>query len=58
MASEEVKTTLAESFKLAEAMGLNGTPSYVIGTDVVVGAVGLEALREKVNVARCGKATC
>jgi protein-disulfide isomerase len=58
MASEEVKTTLAESFKLAEAMGLNGTPSYVVGTDVVVGAIGLDALREKVSVARCGKATC
>src|SRR5207344_129108 len=30
MASDEVKNTLAESFKIAEAMGLNGTPSYVI----------------------------
>jgi protein-disulfide isomerase len=58
MASEEVKTTLAESFKLAEAMGLNGTPSYVVGTDVVVGAIGLDALREKVSAARCGKAAC
>ncbi len=44
--------------KLAEALGLNGTPSYVIGSDVVIGAVGLPTLREKVNTARCGKATC
>ena len=58
MASPEVKTTLTENFKLAETLGMNGTPSYVIGNDVVVGAVGLDALREKVNVARCGKATC
>jgi protein-disulfide isomerase len=58
LASEEVKTTIAENFKLAEAMGMNGTPSYVIGTDVVVGAVGIDALREKLNIARCGKATC
>jgi protein-disulfide isomerase len=58
MASEEVKTTLAESFKIAEAIGLNGTPSYVIGRDVVVGAVGLDTLRQKVNQARCGQATC
>ena len=58
MASEEVKATLEESFKLAEALGLNGTPSYVVGTDVVIGAVGLKALKEKVNAARCGKATC
>ena len=58
MASEEVKATLEESFKLAEALGLNGTPSYVVGSDVVIGAVGLPALKEKVNTARCGKATC
>ncbi len=58
MAGEEVKAQLEESFKLAEALGLNGTPSYVVGNDVVVGAVGLNTLKEKVNSARCGKATC
>ncbi|MCW5691424.1 MAG: DsbA family protein [Pseudolabrys sp.] len=58
MASPEVKTTLQENFKLAEALGMNGTPSYVIGDAVVVGAVGLDALKQKVNTARCGKATC
>jgi len=58
LASPEVKATLQESFKLAEALGLNGTPSYVIGEDVVVGAVGLGALKEKVNTSRCGKPNC
>jgi protein-disulfide isomerase len=58
LASAEVKATLQESFKLAEALGLNGTPSYVIGDDVVVGAVGLDALKEKVNTSRCGKPNC
>jgi protein-disulfide isomerase len=58
LASPEVKATLQESFKLAEALGLNGTPSYVIGDNVVVGAVGLEALKEKVNASRCGKPSC
>ena len=58
MASDEVKTTIEENFKLADALGLNGTPSYVVGNDVVVGAVGLNSLKEKVNAARCGKPTC
>jgi protein-disulfide isomerase len=58
MAGDEVRRSLEESFKLAEALGLNGTPSYVIGEDVIVGAVGLASLREKVNSARCGKPTC
>jgi protein-disulfide isomerase len=58
MASAEVRATLEENFKLAESMGMNGTPSYVIGKQVVVGAVGREALAEKIGIARCGKATC
>jgi protein-disulfide isomerase len=58
LASPEVKATIEENFKLAEAMGMNGTPSYVIGKQVVVGAIGLDGLKEKIGLARCGKATC
>ena len=47
MASDEVKATLEESFKLAEALGLNGTPSYVVGNDVVIGAVGAQYAQGK-----------
>jgi protein-disulfide isomerase len=56
--SPEVRATIEENFKLAEAMGMNGTPSYVIGKQVVIGAVGIDALKEKVSNARCGKAMC
>jgi len=58
MASPEARATIDENFKLAESMGMNGTPSYVIGKQVVVGAIGVEGLREKIGIARCGKATC
>ena len=58
LASAEVRNTLEENMKLAEAMGMNGTPSYVIGKQVVIGAVGVDNLREKIGIARCGKATC
>jgi protein-disulfide isomerase len=58
LASPEVRATIEENFKLAEAMGMNGTPSYVIGKQVVVGAIGLDGLKEKIGIARCGKATC
>jgi protein-disulfide isomerase len=58
LASPEVKATLEETFKLAEPLGLNGTPSYVIGKDVVIGAVGLAELKGKINSARCGKPMC
>jgi protein-disulfide isomerase len=58
LGSPEVRATLEENMKLAEAMGMNGTPSYVIGKQIVIGAVGVENLKEKISTARCGKATC
>jgi protein-disulfide isomerase len=58
IATPEVTATIEENFKLAEAMGMNGTPSYVIGKQIVVGAIGLDGLKEKIGLARCGKATC
>jgi protein-disulfide isomerase len=52
LASEEVRDTLKETMKVADAIGLNGTPSYVIGSDVVIGAQGYDVLKEKVDAAR------
>jgi protein-disulfide isomerase len=58
MSGPEVEKTLQQDFKLAQALGLNGTPSYVIGDEVIVGAVGLDALKEKISTARSGKPSC
>jgi protein-disulfide isomerase len=52
MGSDEVKKTIEENMKLAEALGVSGTPSYVVGEEVVIGAVGLDALREKISAER------
>jgi protein-disulfide isomerase len=52
MASDEVKKTIDEDRKLADALGVSGTPSYVVGEEVVIGAVGLDALREKIAAER------
>jgi len=49
MNSDEVKATIDEDMKLADVLGVNGTPSYVVNGEVIVGAVGLDALREKMN---------
>ncbi len=58
MAGAEVKSALEESFKLAEAFNIQGTPSYVVGNDVLIGAVGLKELQAKIAGARCGKPAC
>lgn len=52
MASEEVQNTLAESAKLAADLGLAGTPSYIVGDKLIVGAVGLASLEEKIKLER------
>ncbi|WGJ15195.1 DsbA family protein [Methylocapsa sp. D3K7] len=50
---------IEESEKLAKSLQVTGTPSYVIGGDVVVGAVGYDDLQAKVaNIKKCGKAIC
>ena len=54
MDSPEVKTTIDEDMKLADLLGVSGTPTYVIGDEVVVGAVGLDELKKKLSP---GKAT-
>lgn len=58
MVSPEVRATLQESFTLAEELGMNGTPSYVIGDQVAIGAIGHDKLKEKISLARCGKESC
>jgi len=52
MGSDEVKKTIDENMKLADALGVSGTPSYVVGEEVVMGAVGLDALRQKIEAER------
>ncbi|MFG1375412.1 DsbA family protein [Xanthobacter autotrophicus] len=50
--SPELNATLDESMKMAEALALNGTPSYVIGDQVVIGAVGFDKLKAAIAEAR------
>jgi protein-disulfide isomerase len=55
----DVRATLQESMEIAEALGLNGTPSYIVGDQVVVGAVGFATLQERIREARrCKETSC
>jgi protein-disulfide isomerase len=58
-AKPDVRTAIQGSEDIAKNLALNGTPSYVLGDDVLVGAVGFDELNTKVgNVRKCGKALC
>ena len=52
LSSDEVRLTLEESATLAQAIGIRGTPGYVVGTTVIPGAIGAAALKEKIAAAR------
>jgi protein-disulfide isomerase len=52
MASEEVTKSLDESTRLGKALAINGTPGYVVGERVVIGALGEQVLKESIAAAR------
>jgi protein-disulfide isomerase len=59
IASDEVKNTIAEVYDLANKLSLTGTPSYVTPREVVVGAVGYDALKASIEEVRaCATTGC
>lgn len=58
MDSDVVQATIEEVYGLANTLSLTGTPSYVVGDAVYVGAVGYDTLQGQVNKLTCGEATC
>ena len=59
MAENPNDAQVQETYKLANSLGITGTPSYIVGDEAVFGAVGADPLKEKIaNMRSCGKATC
>ena len=59
MESHEVETGLREVMGMADSLQINGTPSFVVGQEVVVGAVGYDELKGKLDsVHKCGHSVC
>ncbi len=60
MRSDEVRSTIGESYALAEQLQLTGTPSYVTSGEVAIGAIGYDALKDKIASARasCSAEVC
>lgn len=54
-----IMNAVGEVYEIADGLGITGTPSYVIGNEVVFGAVGYDRLMPKIeNLKNCGKSTC
>jgi len=56
-----VDENLIEVQQLAHTLGIGGTPSYVVGDELVFGAVGFDQLQEKIAAERkacAGETAC
>lgn len=59
MEDPAIRQQVAETYELASALNITGTPTYVIGDEVLSGAVGIGELRDKVaNMRDCQSASC
>ncbi|HEV2866272.1 MAG TPA: DsbA family protein [Allosphingosinicella sp.] len=51
----EFRAELQRNFNMARALGASGTPTFVVGDQVLQGAVGYEALRDAIAAVRAGR---
>ncbi len=54
MANKSIDDALGKNFRLAEALNINGTPAFVVGGQLVPGAVDFDTLKKLVAEARGG----
>ena len=55
----DIDAGLKQTMTVADDLQINGTPTFVLGDSVVVGAVGYDELKSKIDaVHKCGHATC
>ena len=59
MGKDSVSKTIQTSYEIAKALNITGTPTYIIGNEVIPGAIGIEELRERIaNMRACGQSLC
>ncbi|MGD9850860.1 MAG: DsbA family protein [Nitrospirales bacterium] len=55
MTSPSIETIIEHNRALARALGINGTPGFIVGTDLIPGAMDLKDLKNLVNQVRQNK---
>jgi len=59
MGEPKVAKTIQTSYEIAQALGITGTPTYIIGNEIIPGAIGVEELQSRIaNMRACGETTC
>lgn len=59
MGSEAVSQTIQTSYEIARALNITGTPTYIIGNEIIPGAIGVDELKARIaNMRECGESQC
>lgn len=59
MGEDRVAKTIQTSYEIAQALGISGTPTYIIGNEIIPGAIGVDDLRTRIaNMRACGETVC
>ncbi len=59
MGTEAVARTIQTSYEIAKALNITGTPTYIIGNEIIPGAIGVDELRSRIaNMRACGETQC
>ncbi len=59
MKNPQIQEAIGKTYQLAESLSITGTPSYIVGQEVVFGALGKAVLSEKVaNLRECDDTVC
>ncbi len=59
MQEASVSKAIKTSYDIAKALNITGTPTYIIGNEVIPGAIGLDELKGRIaNMRACGETSC
>ena len=59
MGTEAVSQSIQSSYEIAKELNITGTPTYIIGNEIIPGAIGLDELRGRIaNMRACGETQC
>lgn len=55
MGNDAVTAQIRNGYEVAEALGIRGTPAFIVGDTIIPGAVGKDRLKEAIEAARAAK---
>jgi protein-disulfide isomerase len=59
MGTEAVSQLIQTSYEIAKELNITGTPTYILGNEIIPGAIGIDDLRDRIaNMRACGETQC